>query len=74
MYVFRYSICLLASVALGSHPSFGTIQGNAAFLALLDAGIAMRATVLNVSVGVRFGNVAQLDLGAALMRAPQSKR
>merc|ERR1719247_344921 len=35
--------------------SIGAVAGNAAFLALLDAGIAMRATVLSVSVGVRFG-------------------
>merc|ERR1719486_782901 len=36
--------------------SIGAVAGNAAFLALLDAGIAMRATVLSVSIGVQFGN------------------
>jgi len=33
----------------------GAVAGNAAFLALLDAGVAMRATALSVSVGVCLG-------------------
>lgn len=32
------------------------VAGNAAFLALLDAGIAMRSTVLNVAIGVQFSS------------------
>eukprot|EP00930_Biecheleria_cincta_P083046 TRINITY_DN7268_c0_g1_i3.p1 TRINITY_DN7268_c0_g1~~TRINITY_DN7268_c0_g1_i3.p1 ORF type:complete len:234 (+),score=35.43 TRINITY_DN7268_c0_g1_i3:72-773(+) len=36
--------------------SIAAAAGNAAFLALLDAGVAMRATVLNVCVGVRFND------------------
>jgi len=35
-----------------SDGSIGAVAGNAAFLALLDAGIAMRATVLSVSIGM----------------------
>jgi len=35
--------------------SIGAVAGNAAFLALLDAGVAMRATSLSVAVGVHFG-------------------
>lgn len=36
-----------------SDGSIGAVAGNAAFLALLDAGVAMRATALSVSIGVR---------------------
>eukprot|EP00929_Paragymnodinium_shiwhaense_P015551 TRINITY_DN123664_c0_g1_i1.p1 TRINITY_DN123664_c0_g1~~TRINITY_DN123664_c0_g1_i1.p1 ORF type:complete len:258 (+),score=35.10 TRINITY_DN123664_c0_g1_i1:60-776(+) len=32
--------------------SVGAVAGNAAFLALLDAGVAMRATALSVSIGI----------------------
>mmetsp|Transcript_109766 Transcript_109766/g.338829 ORF Transcript_109766/g.338829 Transcript_109766/m.338829 type:complete len:236 (-) Transcript_109766:113-820(-) len=38
--------------------SVGAVAGNAAFLALLDAGVAMRATALSVSVGVQVGKQA----------------
>mmetsp|Transcript_105862 Transcript_105862/g.167050 ORF Transcript_105862/g.167050 Transcript_105862/m.167050 type:complete len:234 (-) Transcript_105862:21-722(-) len=36
--------------------SLGAVASNAAFLALLDAGVALHSTVLSVAVGVRFGN------------------
>jgi len=44
--------------------SVGAVAGNAAFLALLDAGIAMRATVLSVSIGVRLLSAEEEALAA----------
>eukprot|EP00927_Polykrikos_kofoidii_P025699 TRINITY_DN23047_c0_g1_i1.p1 TRINITY_DN23047_c0_g1~~TRINITY_DN23047_c0_g1_i1.p1 ORF type:complete len:284 (+),score=43.88 TRINITY_DN23047_c0_g1_i1:69-854(+) len=48
----RTQIQIIVQV-VSSDGSIGAVAGNAAFLALLDAGIAMRATALSVSIGVR---------------------
>lgn len=50
---------------LSADGSLGAVAGNAAFLALLDAGVALRATALSASVGVRLGR--ELDPVAFLM-------
>eukprot|EP00440_Ansanella_granifera_P006437 gb/GFBE01006981.1/.p1 GENE.gb/GFBE01006981.1/~~gb/GFBE01006981.1/.p1 ORF type:complete len:235 (+),score=39.68 gb/GFBE01006981.1/:1-705(+) len=51
----RTSIQVVLQVA-SSDGSVAAAAGNAAFLALLDAGVAMRATALSVCVGVRCGD------------------
>eukprot|EP00931_Biecheleriopsis_adriatica_P122256 TRINITY_DN97260_c0_g1_i1.p1 TRINITY_DN97260_c0_g1~~TRINITY_DN97260_c0_g1_i1.p1 ORF type:complete len:232 (-),score=53.30 TRINITY_DN97260_c0_g1_i1:32-727(-) len=51
----RMQISVVLQVA-SSDGSVAAAAGNAAYLALLDAGVAMRATALSVCVGVRCGD------------------
>merc|ERR1712194_965811 len=62
----RTVITIVLQVA-SSDGSLGAVAGNAAFLALLDAGVAMRATSLSVSIGVHFNESAQDPADAAVL-------
>ncbi|CAE7667799.1 EXOSC5, partial [Symbiodinium sp. CCMP2456] len=57
----RTQISVVVQIAC-SDGATAAAAGNAAFLALLDAGVAMRATALSVSVAVRSGTTPILLL------------
>merc|ERR1712194_525466 len=65
----RTVITIVLQVA-SSDGSLGAVAGNAAFLALLDAGVAMRATALSVSIGVQLGGKEELGDAAVLCLDP----
>merc|ERR1712004_886833 len=50
--------------------SVEAVAGNAAFLALLDAGISMRATALCVSIGVHAASIGDGHLDDVLLLDP----
>jgi len=47
--------------------SVAAVAGNAAFLALLDAGVAMHSTVLSITVGVRLVEEPTAGCGSATL-------